>query len=249
MGAHERLIQALDIRPRMIELQLKIIDAETSVVPEAQLERLQTLEVIRPIRRKSEPAMATRPNATFDAGPYTAIPPQSAPYTSIVRNSAESILPQLRNGDGRVRIVAEPRVIAMDNVAAELGNTKTFYARGAGASEGDGNAMRIEAGMRLRIQPQAIVEPDGSKRVQLSVTLMDGGFAGQGENDLPMVSSHTLNTIAVVRAGESLLIGGLSFDFERGMGSLSTGNGRPTPPSQSARSERLYLITPKIIEE
>jgi type III secretion protein C len=249
MEAHERLIRALDIRPRMIELHLRIIDAETSVIPEIALERIQPIEPIRPIRRASERPVTGRPDTSFESGPYTGLPQSANPYTSIVRGTPDSILPQLRHGDGRVRIVSEPRVIALDNVVAELGNTKTFYARGAGASEGDGNALRIEAGTRLRIQPQAIVEPDGSKRVQLSVTLSDGGFSGQGEQELPMVSSHTLNTIAVVRAGESLLIGGLSYDFERGLANPASGDGRPSQPSHTARSERLYLITPKIVEE
>jgi type III secretion protein C len=249
MDAHERLIRALDIRPRMIELHLRIIDAETAVIPEIALERVQPIEPIRPLKSKPELKPTGRPDTSFEAGPYNEAPLPKNPYTSIVRGTPDSILPQLRNGDGRVRIVSEPRVIALDNVVAELGNTKTFYARGAGASEGDGNALRIEAGTRLRIQPQAIVEPDGSKRIQLSVTLMDGGFTGQGEQELPMVASHTLNTIAVVRAGESLLIGGLSYDFERGLANPASGDGRPTTPAQTARSERLYLITPRIIEE
>jgi type III secretion protein C len=37
MDAHERFIRALDVRPRMIELHLRIIDAETSVLQERQL--------------------------------------------------------------------------------------------------------------------------------------------------------------------------------------------------------------------
>jgi len=247
MDSHERFIRALDVRPRMIELHLRIIDTETVVSQGRNLEATRGVasEASASGNMRRSPADVSGAAAWRRDSPYTEIAAGALPYTSVVQTPVAHSLPVQQQGDGRARLVAEPRLMALDNVVAEFGNTKTFYARGDGGADETGGALRIDAGTRVRVLPKVIVEADGTRRIHLSVTLHDGGMSGRTGDELPMTSAHTLNTNAIVRSGESLLIGGLTYDYERGTASSRAG----LRPSHTARTERMYLITPRLVEE
>ncbi|MFM1990951.1 MAG: Type secretion system outer membrane protein SpiA precursor [Pseudomonadota bacterium] len=238
MEAHQQLVRLLDVRPRMIELHIRIIEAETAFVPGPD-------PAASGIGAGIGPAPAIR---SIDAVDATYTTNASATRLGVSRDAPGGIAMPPRSGPvpGRVRVVAEPRLVAMDNTVAELANMRAFTAPG-GMPNSD--ATQLEAGLRLRILPQSMIEPDGTRRIQLSVTVHDGLVgkrSGEGEDSN---TSHSLTTAAILRPGESMMVGGMSYDYQRSP--LHPADTRSSSGGVAAhgRSERAYIITPRFIDE
>lgn len=233
MEAHQQLIRLLDVRPRLIELHLKIAEAETAVV-----------NVFTP-----GPSVAS---AEPDRG--TSIMTSDPTYSSEIRNERSrntrfdpSKLTPPKSAEGQVRVIAEPRMIVLDNTVAEFSNLRSSSATGTARLPEN---VQLQSGLRLRITPQSMIDADGSRRIRLSVTVHDGFVAtrdGRGEDSN---TSHSFNTSAIVRSGESMMLGGMSFDYRRGPTRASRSNDvQGDAGSTNGRSERMYIITPRFVDE
>ena len=251
MPMHERLIRALDGRPRMIELHLRIIDADTATLRET-IARIQASSMpVDPAPGRRSASDSSSP--LIDGAPYTelSVRRSPAPYTSVQQRPIETLIKEAVSRDGRVRVVAEPRITVLDNMPAELGNRKSFVARSRIESNDKGGTVRIEIGTRLRITPQTLIDSDGTRRIRLAISLHDGALTGSGSDGAdatPASASHSIDTTAIVKVGETLLIGGLTVDYRRGDTTDRPDRGAAGEDVLRSRSERIYLITPKIID-
>jgi type III secretion protein C len=93
--------------------------------------------------------------------------------------------------------------------------------------------------------------------MKLQVVVEDGRLNGPVVDGIPGTSNSTINTEAIIRQGESLLIGGITidseFDFKSktpGLGDIPiAGNLFKKRQKGGRQLERLILITPRIISQ
>ena len=106
------------------------------------------------------------------------------------------------------RITASPKVATLDHVEAVMDNKTTFYVPVAGYQSAD--LYSVSAGTSLRVLPMVVPEADGG--IRLTIHIEDGQLTGQLVGQLPVVSNSEIDTEALIRDGESLLIGGYSVE-------------------------------------
>jgi type III secretion protein C len=106
----------------------------------------------------------------------------------------------------------------------------------------------------LSVTPQVVNYAD-HREVRLSLQIQDGNFEGASVDQVPIVKQTEIDTEATVREGESLLVGGISVETDSdgttGVPGLSRvpvlGALFRHREGSKSRSERIFLLTPKIV--
>ncbi len=151
---------------------------------------------------------------------------------------------------GKATLLSKPSILTLNNLEALLDNSRTFYVRVAGDREVD--LFKVTAGTVLKVTPH-IIEEDA--KIMLTVKIEDGDISQVKVDDIPVVNNSSINTQAVVGVGESLLIGGYIRDTESDtvtkapiLGDIPVlGWLFKRKVKTVTRTERLFLITPKIV--
>jgi type III secretion protein C len=248
MAQIEKLIQQLDQPQTLVEIEAAIIDVST--------EALDSLGI--------NWSLATSGGSSISVAPTTSNGPQLANVvpliagatniTTLVANAGRQLMASVRalEGQGQARVVARPKVLGAENRVATMVDKRIASVRVAGNL--DARLFSIEAGTTLQVLPQ-LVPGDGARQVKLSLRIQDGNFEGQTVDQVPLVKRTEINTEAVIREGESLLLGGISVETETkgrsgvpGLSRVPLVGGLFRVDDQSVtRRERLFLLTPKII--
>jgi type III secretion protein C len=134
-----------------------------------------------------------------------------------------------------------------------MDNQTRFFVRVSGYTAAD--LYSVSTGVSLRVLP-LVVEENGRMQIKLNVHVEDGSLTGQSVDNIPIITTSTINTEAFVGQGESLLIGGYRLDSatngETGVPGLSKipfiGALFRTRNNQHSHMERLFLLSPRIIE-
>jgi type III secretion protein C len=180
----------------------------------------------------------------------------TAPLASIVLGANRAFLLARINAlatDGKASINLRPRVVTLDNVEAVLQSTREFYVRVTGQYAGD--LFKVEAGLTLRVTPSVVID-GASVQYKLLVRIDDGSVSTSSLVDgLPSVSRSSISASVTIGEGESLFIGGLisetSSAGSAGVPFLSKvpvlGALFGTRSSEVRKSERMFLITPKLV--
>ena len=110
---------------------------------------------------------------------------------------------------GKSRVVSRPSVLTLDNHEALFQSNQTFYVR-LGADEAV-DLVPVSYGSVLRVRPHLIYEPE-ERKIYLSVHVEDGsrGISSEAVAGVPEVSRTVIQTQAIIRENQSLLIGGYS---------------------------------------
>ncbi len=248
MPMYESLIASLDVEPTMLEIEATIIDMDT--------DRLRELGINWRLQDGDSEALL---------GPGSARAGRVAPGTVPVGQAGQGGVVSLVVGDrtrfisriraletqGAARIVSKPHIITLSDVEAVLDTTSTFFVRVAGQEEVD--LFNVSVGTTLRVTPH-VFDEGARSRIKLLVNIEDGSASDRQVDSIPVIERSTINTQALIDAGESLLIGGLVREFTGnavskvpvlgdipGLGALFRNNSRT-----SSRVERLFLITPRL---
>lgn len=254
MPAYAKLIEALDKRPLLIEIEARIID----------------------VLAQSGQALGVRWQGngshfqgSFDGRSGSGVQDQSssgvhlldptvpgAIATVLIGNDSRNLILTVNalEQDGKARVLAAPRVLTLDNVEAHLANTETYYVRVAGNLSAE--LFKVTAGTQLKVTPLATVDTDGARRVKLAISVEDGAISSVTVDNIPVVQRRNVDTQALVREGDSLLIGGLVYEQD-----ASVVNAIPVlghipvlgalfrhKEDRKSRIERLFMITPRVIE-
>jgi len=155
-------------------------------------------------------------------------------------------------GEGKARVVSKPSVLGVANRPAVMKEKRVATVRVAGNL--DAKLYQIEAGTLLQVTPQ-VVSSGGVNQIKLSLYIEDGNFEATSVDAVPVLKKTEIRTEAHVREGESLLIGGLmveaSTDQQSGVPLLKdvplVGGLFRWSGSRATRTERLFLITPKLV--
>ncbi len=259
MAAYDSLIRALDVEPQIVEVEATIIDINT--------DKLRRLGVNFRLGSGGFGALFGNGNAEDDAR-LSRIPGSS------LRDNVANITPSARGGTistiigsqreflGRIsaletkgvaRVVSRPQVMTLSNVEAIFDRTRTFYVRVAGREEVD--LFNVTAGTVLRVNPHVFRDHDQT-RIRMLVNIEDGSISpNSAVENIPIVDRASVSTQAMVLDGESLLLGGMTIDADSDivekiplLGDIPLlGNLFKTQQRNRARTERLFLITPRLV--
>jgi type III secretion protein C len=251
---HRALLQELDTRAPLVEIEAQIIDVRTD-----ELENLG-LDWRLAGRRVDAQAGSGGPPLGYSAtlaGP-SPLPtlPTGGQFTIIAGNAAAFLMSRIGalEGSGKARTVATPRVTTMDNVPSVMSTRESFYVRVPGAYASD--LFEVSSGVSLSVLPFVVQESDGVS-VRLAINISDGSVDPATRVDsIPITQQSEISAEAIVRDGASLLIAGYAREEE-----ASSQNGVPVLSSipglgalfrhrnsNSVRQERLFLVTPRIVQ-
>jgi type III secretion protein C len=255
MAQYARLIESMDVRPRLLEIEVTIMDIST--------DRLQSLGVDwrangrhgdLQIGRGDAPPL-TWGNATTEAGTTGATTPLGLVFTAAIGNDIRNYLLARVSAlatKGDANFVARPKVMTLDNTEAVLENLSEFYVRVDGFQ--DAGLFSVTAGTAVRVTP-LIVDDKGSRGVLMSIDIVDGDLSAASVDRIPIVRRRTVNTQALVDEGTSLLIAGYSSEEKSNVSSgvplLSdiplVGNLFKYSDKKQVNMERFYLLTPRLV--
>ncbi|MDP3110550.1 MAG: type IV pilus secretin PilQ [Thermodesulfovibrionales bacterium] len=105
----------------------------------------------------------------------------------------------------KAKTLSNPRILTMDNEAATITQGVTFYTTSTSAEGTKTEAQN--AALSLNVTPK--ITPDGY--IQLKVTVSDDSLASVTP---PVKNTKTLTTQALVKDGETLVLGGIYTDSE-----------------------------------
>ncbi len=249
MSMYANLIESLDVKPRMLEIEATIIDLNTDRLRELGINwRLQGSDDEALFGNGTSTDLLLQPDANIT-------PRGEGGIVSLVMGGRTQFIARIQalESQGAARIVSKPHVITLSNVEAILDTTSTFFVRVAGEEEVD--LFNVSVGTTLRVTPH-VFDTDEGAQIKLLVTIEDGSTTDRQVDSIPIIDRSTVNTQALIRAGQSLLIGGLVRESKSntvrkvpllgsvpGLGALFRSNG-----TSSTRVERMFLITPRLVD-
>ena len=236
MPIYERLIRELDNPLDQIEIGVSVLDIDASAAEELSFGlESDSLQVN---------ALANGEGSTF--------------YYAQNQWDIDGLALRVRalRSAGKSRILTRPSVTTLDNHEASFQNNRTFYVRLGGNDAESVDLAPVSYGWVVRIRPHIIYDGD-QRSVQLAIHIEDGsrGGADLAVTGVPEISQNLIRTQAVVREGNSLLIGGYTVReqsrFEQRipvlgriplMGRLFT-----TKADRDKSLARYFLIVPRIL--
>jgi type III secretion protein C len=245
LSQYEALIGKLDVAQDLIEIEATIIDVSSDEFESLGIEWDFT---------GSRSRLTVSPGQSGGPGASTASALGGTNITTLLSNAGRQLLTRIRalEGSGKARIVSRPKVLGAANRTATMIDKRVASVRVSGNL--DANLFTVEAGTTLQVQPQIVNHPD-RRDVRLTLYIQDGNFEGTVVDEVPIIKRTEITSDMSIPEGDSLLIGGISTESDVygrsgvwGLGRLPLIGAlfRNTERSKF-RSERLFLLTPKII--
>ncbi|MET0209022.1 MAG: type III secretion system outer membrane ring subunit SctC, partial [Burkholderiaceae bacterium] len=235
---YQALIDQLDIPSRQVEINVTILDVNV----DALREWAPDLSIGSGFARVQLSPSGKAPDASDSTGSMVL---WATNRLTLRLNALES------RGDAQV--LSRPSVLTMDNSSAVLDMSQSVYVKLIGERTSD--LRTVTAGTVLRVTP-SIVGAGADANVRVALEIEDGSLnAGSGAQATPQVGNSTVSTQAVVRPGESLVVGG-----HRSQSSSTQKSGVPgldsvpllgwlfrTDSTVSNQRERLFIVTARVL--
>lgn len=263
VGQYQQLIDRLDVKRRMVEIEAHIIEIDDGALKQLGVDWHAHSSHVD-FQTGSGSANANNFNGnlspTFSsldtAGNLVATAtPTGGSLTAVIGDASRYLLTRIDalEQNNLARIDASPKVATLDNVEAVMNNKTQFFIPVSGFTSS--NLFSVQVGNTLRVLPM-VVDSNGAQQIKLQVHVEDGQPTGASVKDIPEIRTSEIDTEAVVAAGQSLLIAGYRIDNDS---SLNTGvpvlSKIPvlgalfrSRTHQSSHMERLVLLTPRVIE-
>ena len=262
MAQYTRLIEAMDVKPRLVEIEVTIMDISSDTLSSLGIDwRLHGRHGDLQIGRGDRGPL-TWDGGTSEAGQIggltaagLATTPLGAMFTAAIGNSARNYLLARVTAlatSGNANFVARPKVMTLDNTEAVLENLSEFYVRVDGFQ--DAGLFSVTAGTAVRVTP-LVIDEKGNRSVMMSIDIIDGDLSSQSVDKIPIVRRRTVNTQALVDEGGSVLIAGYSSEEKSNVTSgvpvlkdiPGVGNLFKYNDKKQINMERFYLLTPRLV--
>lgn len=259
------LINQLDTRPKVIEIEAHIIEIDDDLLKQIGIDwraHNSHLDVQTGSGTYAQNGYNGSINPTFgtttlaDNTTVVNTTPVGGSITAVLGDAGRYLLARVNASESTTlaKVDATPKVATLDNVEAIMDNKTRFFVRVSGYTAAD--LYSISTGVSLRVLPM-VVQEDGMTRIKLNVHIEDGQLVSdQTVDTLPVITTSEINTQAFVGQGESLLIAGYSTD--------SKSNGVTSVPGLSkiplvgalfrnnndshSHMERVFLLTPRVLD-
>ncbi|SIO28563.1 type III secretion system outer membrane ring subunit SctC [Halodesulfovibrio marinisediminis] len=203
MPMYAELIQAIDIPQRLIQIQAIIVDVNVDFSRDLGVD-WNINSVADKVIFKGKTAFTPKLLKGLD-------------FSTIFTSGSNTFMATVRalEATGDSRVLGQPSVLTMENMQATLENTQTFYVRIAGAYATD--LYNVNSGTVLRVTPSIVEDPETKEvdGIRILVHVKDGQGAPSPKNEvdkIPVVKATTINTQAVIKPGQSLLLGGYYYE-------------------------------------
>jgi type III secretion protein C len=241
MSTYESLISSIDIEPTIVEVEATIIDLNTTRMKELGIDFSVSTGGLNALFGGSIGPVASAPSGQLGGSYVTG----SGSVFNLRINALER--------SGAARVVTKARIPSTDNIEAVYSQQEEVYL--PVSSERTANLERVRAGLVLRVTPK-IFNDGGELRTQINLEIQDGTVM-RDEDGAPRVQRSALNTVTIVKQGESAIVGGMTvmrqYDFKSSTPGLSKvpvlGNAFKKRRKGSERIERIFLISPRIMTQ
>lgn len=198
------LIAQLDIRPRLVDISVAIIDVNASDIAELGVDFSGSARL--------GGFGAVSLNGQLQDG-------DSSTFTTVVGDTNKFMINlNALERNSKARVLSRPSIVTLDNMQAVLDRSVTFYTKVSG--EKVAKLESVTSGSLLRVTPRLVPnEGDGAGREQVMLTLNieDGGEVRSernARNEVPTIRNSSISTHATLQAGQSLLLGGFVQDAQ-----------------------------------
>ncbi|PQV44281.1 type III secretion system outer membrane ring subunit SctC [Paraburkholderia sp. BL21I4N1] len=251
MPNYERAIAMLDQPQELVEIDAVVIDVSSNAA--------RSLGVSWGGANGRINGASGTAAAPLSFGAAALMTPASAAaglnLATLVGNSAQYLFAQLNalENTGEARVQSRPRVLTLNNTEAALTSRSSVYVRVAGNQAVD--LYNIDTGLTLKVTPNIESSGEPRRNIRLNIQIDDGAFNATASVDgIPQVDNHSVVTQAIVRDGESLLIGGYQYErSERTTSKVPVLGDVPylgalfrDTETKHERLERLIVITPRL---
>ncbi|CAG9185949.1 EscC/YscC/HrcC family type III secretion system outer membrane ring protein [Cupriavidus pampae] len=192
MDIYAELIRQLDQKPQQIEVSVAIIDVDSGDLHELGVDYSGQVSF-------GGAKVGFNRSATEDNG---------GTFSALLNNSAEFFVKVTAlERNSKAKILSRPSIVTLNNVQAVLDRSTTFYTKLEGERVAD--LASVSTGSLLRVTPR-IVDGESHKEVLLTLDIQDGRQEGVTNNieRLPQVKNSGIATQAILKPGQSLLLGG-----------------------------------------
>lgn len=199
MALYAELIRQLDQRPRQIEISVAIIDVDAGNMRELGIDISGGMAV-------------GKARVSFNAN-NPAIP--DGTFSTVLSNTADFFVRiNALEQNSRAKVLSRPSVVTLNNVQAVLDRNITFYTKLQGNKAVE--LASVAAGSLLRVTPR-LIEAEGQQEVLLTLDIQDGRQEPVLNNieQLPQVRNSGIATQAILKPGQSLLLGGFVEEKQR----------------------------------
>jgi type III secretion protein C len=262
MSQYDTLIQRLDVKPQLIEIEAHIIEIDDDTLRQLGIDwsahnshvDIQT-GTGTGTQNTYNGTLSQNFGATTLAGSVAAAAsPAGLSMAAVLGDAGRYLMARVTalQQNNTAKIDASPKVVTLNNVEAIMDNKTQFFVQVSGYTAGD--LYSISTGISLRVLPM-VVEEDGQTRIKLDVAIEDGELTSQTVGSLPVIQNSNINTQAFINEGQALLIAGYRADNETfgvtGVPYLSKipvlGALFRTDNRQKSHMERLFLLSPRVI--
>lgn len=264
LSQYQDLIDRLDVKPKLVEIEAHIIEIDDTALKQIGVDwRAHNSHVDLQTGNGTTQQNGYNGNINPIFGSQTLsdgatvinTSPAGASLTAVLGNAGRYLLARVNALQERnlAKIDASPKVATLDNVEAVMDHKTRFFVRVSGYTAAD--LYSISTGVSLRVLPM-VVDENGQQQIKLKVNIEDGTVTSQQVDNIPTITTSTINTESFVGQGESLLIAGYRVDSstngETGIPLLSkiplVGALFRYRSTEHDHMERLFLLSPRVLE-
>ncbi|WP_322026450.1 type III secretion system outer membrane ring subunit SctC [Burkholderia sp. BCC1977] len=238
MYRYQSLINQLDERPRIVEINVTIIDINEDSLDSLGIDwRLHTTHGDvqigngqNPLNGNTQFNGAGNPPLTFgvgasETGQTGTFMPTGIALTASIGGSLRNYLLTRVNAlaqKGQAQLRSKPKVLALDNTEAILENLTQFYVQVQGYQ--DSSLYSVTTGTSIKVTPMIVDEAirnaaavsGNPQSVMMSIDIQDGNIVpGQAVSNVPVIQQRNIVTKTMIDEGKSLLIAGFNDDEVR----------------------------------
>ncbi|MBB1269000.1 type III secretion system outer membrane ring subunit SctC [Shewanella sp. SR44-3] len=203
---YRRLITQLDRPQAQIEIGLSIIDISVN--------ELEQIGVDWRLGVKAGNNKVVDINTTGDTSDKIQLGNGQDFKSVLDQSNLNYLLAQvnLLQSEGSAQIVSRPTLLTQENVQAVLSTSETFYVQLLG--ERSQSLEEVTSGMVFKVVPRIVGDRNSSRAdINLSLQIEDGSKVPDGAiQGVPSTRKTEMSTLATVKQGQSLLIGGVYRD-------------------------------------
>lgn len=262
MSQYDTLIQRLDIKPQLIEIEAHIIEIDDNALSELGVDwtahnshiDIQTGSGANTQNGYNGNLTQSFGNTTLQGNVTALASPAGLSMAAVLGDAGRYLMARVSalQQTNLAKIDASPKVVTLNNIEAVMDNKTKFFVQVSGYTSGD--LYSISTGVSLRVLPM-VVEEDGQTRIKLDVAIEDGELTGTNVGTLPVIQTSNITTQAFINEGQALLIAGYHKNedtFGRtGVPFLSKipllGALFRTDSTNKQHMEQLFLLSPHVI--
>ncbi len=259
MAYYEKVIRDIDVPVKLVELHAAIVDVDVSAAKELGM----SWQANKSFGKwKAGTGVGDSSNLSWDGTSVITNATGGGVFSTVFNSTRTNFFSaiNLLEENQQARTLGRPSVMTLDNVEASLENTTTRYVKVGGYQDVD--LFKVESGTVLQVTPHIIEAQDGGRPfISMVVSVQSNQDSSDSTSStdtdtVPPIKQTKINTQAVVREGQSLLLGGYyveyNLDGSSGVPGLKNvpylGKIFGTDSKDSYRRERMILITPRVMD-